>query len=560
MKINSTTVLKGKKKISEATINKFSSNINTLIETRLKESRKLKKIVGSLYVYIYLNAELFSFNKADKLNDKLYSESNSNVNDNLETMAFVLTLRSALKNNIVIPEELDSVVVYFSLSSVDIEESKNNNQDSPNSKVNFIAQKPKYKLDDVIMNDSELRAVMRAIVIIKEKVLIYEKWGFSSVDSSTKSILCFHGKSGTGKTMCAHAVADYLGKNIMIGSYAQIESEFVGVGCKNLQTIFKAAQEQDAVLFIDEADTFLSKRLPSSNDSSKHYNSMSNELFQMLEDYNGCIIFASNHIKDFDNAVISRIIEPVEFILPEKDNRKKILKKLIPPDLPLKNFDDMDLDKLADYTVGFSGRDMRKAVLICCANAVLKYKIERKMEDESIFLSYNDLQHGFKEVKDAFEKLKNAVQGKEIEVDKTVAKQFLEKKRKDTRLMQIAALAVSVDGIIKNQEKTLFKELSETIGVSIDLEKREELPVLEEICENVKTKEEKIQTLDIACRMVSIDGEITESEVSFIKELYSLLGFDLRKFDDLASYLNGLARNNLKWESLFAVENQMEYN
>lgn len=57
---------------------------------------------------------------------------------------------------------------------------------------------------------------------------------------------------------------------------------------------------------------------------------MSNELYTLIENFNGCIVFASNHIKDFDPAVISRIIEPIEFKLPNDDARKLIISKMLP--------------------------------------------------------------------------------------------------------------------------------------------------------------------------------------------------------------------------------------
>lgn len=84
--------------------------------------------------------------------------------------------------------------------------------------------------------------------------------------------------------MCAHALASELKKKIMIASYASIESKWVGEGPKNLRRIFSDAEEQDAILFFDEADSFLSKRVSNAETGSdKHYNRMSNEMFQSLD-------------------------------------------------------------------------------------------------------------------------------------------------------------------------------------------------------------------------------------------------------------------------------------
>ena len=89
----------------------------------------------------------------------------------------------------------------------------------------------------------------------------------------------------------------------MIASYASIESKWVGEGPKNLRRIFSDAEEQDAILFFDEADSFLSKRVSNAETGSdKHYNRRSNEMFQLLESYNGIVIFATNLVSDFDTA------------------------------------------------------------------------------------------------------------------------------------------------------------------------------------------------------------------------------------------------------------------
>ena len=57
----------------------------------------------------------------------------------------------------------------------------------------------------------------------------------------------------------------------------------MGEGPKNVSAIFLAAEEQDAVLFIDEADSLLSKRLVNVSDpSGQAMNSMRSQLLICL--------------------------------------------------------------------------------------------------------------------------------------------------------------------------------------------------------------------------------------------------------------------------------------
>ena len=56
-------------------------------------------------------------------------------------------------------------------------------------------------------------------------------------------------------------MASYLDKPILMASYAEVESKYVGDGSKNIEAVFHAAERDGAVLFIDEADSLLSRRL-----------------------------------------------------------------------------------------------------------------------------------------------------------------------------------------------------------------------------------------------------------------------------------------------------------
>lgn len=247
----------------------------------------------------------------------------------------------------------------------------------------YQATTPLYTLDKVILSHDTKAQIDRAITLIEQHNKIFNEWGFSDVDPHTKTILCFFGAPGTGKTMCAHALASQLGKKILIASYASIESKWVGEGPKNLQRIFNDAQEQDAILFFDEADSFLSKRVANAETGSdKHYNRMSNEMFQLLENYNGVIIFATNLVTDFDKAFKSRILAFIEFAEPDHDTRKRLIEIMIPKRLPMKQrLSDEELDTLAEISDGFSGREIRKAMLTTLAEGATKGVTEFTIEE-----------------------------------------------------------------------------------------------------------------------------------------------------------------------------------
>lgn len=526
---------------------KLANDIIGIIENRTFNSDTARGIDSDLYVYIAI--DVMNQDKISplytELKPKLYYAKDDSLSFQSGVNTFSDVLKRAILRHVEVPQEVCTCHVYISLEKKSQAEIwANPSEASGQERPTFTAEDPIFTLDDVVMNDDEREAIMRAVTLVKERDLIFEKWNFQSVDKHTKSILCFHGAPGTGKTMAAHGVANYLGKKILIGSYAQIESEFVGVGAKNLKAFFECAAEQDAVLFIDEADTFLSKRLPSSNESAKHYNSMSNELFQLIESFDGCIIFASNHITDFDPAVISRIIEPVEFKLPDEPTRKKILSKLLQNEFPIEEGKtDELLSLLAEQTEGFSGRDLRKALLIANASAAYKLKVVGGLSDEQIVVSKQLLLDSFTEVKKAKDELDSAM-GKNTTSD--LLSDYIAKKQSETRYLQMAAHTLLADGVIDAKEKALFDELSSMMQVTVPLD-IEELPSVEELCKEATSKEERIRLLDVVIRMAACDQKIHESEEAMILKVADLIGINSKDLPPVLQYAQNLMKSYEEW-------------
>lgn len=544
MKINVKIEVPNPKQISSEQEN-LSKEIQNLFADRIKGSAYVVASKSDLHLYILIRENRKS-DKFSKVGDELYFGICDEISSDERGAVLETILKNALRKNISVPDGEKACIVYLSNHEIDTA-SFFINEPEEKKKILFHAVEPIYTLDQVVMSSKERRAVMRAITLIKEQQLIYDKWGFSNIDKARKSILCFHGVPGTGKSMCAHGVASYLGKKILIGSYAQIESEFVGVGAKNLVELFKAAQEQDAVLFIDEADTFLSRRLPASNDSSKHYNSMSNELYTLIETFNGCIIFASNHIKDFDPAVISRIIEPIEFKLPDFDARKCIFEKNIQSTFPLENCSSAEtIKELASITEGFSGRDIRKGLQIAYADAVLKYKIELGIPEDEIRIKLSDVIDSLNEVKEAKSKITIGSRKKNDLLSRFVASDEF-----NLRVIQLAAHTLLADGKIEPKEKKLFAQLEATLHTTCPLEIAS-LPSVESITRDIDSNAEKAEILNVMCQMAAIDGSVHTAEVELIKVVCEIFGLSHEVQADIIEYAKGLSSDFQSWTGIVA--------
>lgn len=259
-----------------------------------------------------------------------------------------------------------SIVINLALSKKEMAQQPNNEKKEEEEKtMDFIPVKPRYDFSQIILDENIRKEIADAVKVIECKELIYSDWGFSEVDPIPRSILNFYGEPGTGKTMCAHAIANHLNKNILALNYSEIESKYVGEAPKNLQKAFNVATESDAVLFFDEADSFLGKRIENvTQGADQALNSLRSQMLILLENFSGVVIFATNLVTNFDPAFESRILKHIRFELPNLEARAAIIKKMIPSRLPVTApFDDEQYLEASKLIEGFSGREIKGAIL-----------------------------------------------------------------------------------------------------------------------------------------------------------------------------------------------------
>ena len=81
-----------------------------------------------------------------------------------------------------------------------------------------------------------------------------------------------------------------LGKPLYQVDYSAVISKYLGDTAKHIKAVFQAARDQDAVLFFDEADSLLSKRVATSESCSTSINQNRNTLMQELDRFDGVVI------------------------------------------------------------------------------------------------------------------------------------------------------------------------------------------------------------------------------------------------------------------------------
>jgi SpoVK/Ycf46/Vps4 family AAA+-type ATPase len=228
---------------------------------------------------------------------------------------------------------------------------------------------PERTLADVVLPPQTRRTLEQALAEVRNQTLIFSRWGLGERHTAGRGLAFnFAGPPGTGKTICAEAIAHTLGMKLLVVDYAEAESMWIGETPKNIVAAFRMAVEKNAVLFFDEADAIATRR--SAGTRSPHdreSNLIVNVLLRELEAFNGIVIFATNLAANFDRAFERRIRTHVLFEMPEVEERARIWQLQIhPKKTPLAT--DVDFRRLAErYAV--SGGDIKNAVIKAAAAA-----------------------------------------------------------------------------------------------------------------------------------------------------------------------------------------------
>lgn len=258
-------------------------------------------------------------------------------------------------------------IVFNRKDVADIDAKEKNRDIAKSGDSIFELSEPRYKLNDIIANDSTMSEIASLISLKRDFCRVFEVMGFSETHKySNKFIINFYGEPGTGKTITAHAIADQLGKKILEVDYSAIESKYVGDTPKNLKRVFDFARDQSCLIFFDEADAILSRRvtnMQSATDTS--VNQTRSVLLNILNNFEGDIIFATNFISNYDPAFIRRISKHIHFELPNKKTRETLFEKYIPK----KFHHALNFGVFSDLSDGLSAADIEKSALMAAFKA-----------------------------------------------------------------------------------------------------------------------------------------------------------------------------------------------
>lgn len=240
------------------------------------------------------------------------------------------------------------------------------------------------KFDDIAGNYEAKQSLMEIVDFIKNPEK-YQKFNARM----PKGVLLY-GSPGTGKTLMAKALAGEAGVPFYAVSGSDFVQVYAGLGAGRIRTLFKKAKKSGkSVIFIDEIDAIGKKRMSGnmrgSDEGDRTLNALLTEMSGFCDDSGTVVIAATNRIDTLDSALLrpGRFDRQIEIMLPDREARKEIIKLY----LSKRNCEeDLEVDKIADLTVYFSGAQIEN--LINEASLIAIREGSEKISTENIEKSY----------------------------------------------------------------------------------------------------------------------------------------------------------------------------
>ncbi len=237
-----------------------------------------------------------------------------------------------------------------------------------------------------------------------------------------KGILLY-GAPGTGKTMLAKAVATESEANFISVKGPEFLSKWVGESEKAVRETFrKAKQAAPCIIFFDEIDSITPTRGTGSDShvTERVISQLLSEIDGLEELHNITVIAATNRPDIIDAALLrpGRIDRLIYVTPPDMDSRYEIF-KVHTSKTPLDS--DVDLEKLAEDTDGFTGADIASVCNEATILAIREYVNSGKPTgDESV----GELKVGYHNFRDAMTKVK-PYSKKELEKYTKISENFI---------------------------------------------------------------------------------------------------------------------------------------
>ncbi|MDY0042648.1 MAG: ATP-binding protein [Desulforhabdus sp.] len=287
--------------------------------------------------------------------------------------------KSALPESAAWPaNELDNLVTRYRLNTGDILSVGRRAPASAREAADFARELTRQRLgelgrlldcpftwEDLVVPERLREALEDFAFEARDRAAFWESPGAQRLFPRGRGLVgLFGGPPGTGKTMAAQVIAADLALDLFRVDLAGVVSKYIGETAKHLNRIFARAARMNAVLLFDEADALFTKRTEVKDSHDRYANADTSYLLQLLEEYRGIVILASNKKQNIDPAFTRRVRYVLDFPRPDMAERRKIWHRIIGELCGTESLKRLEatIEALAG-TVETSGAQIKNAVL-----------------------------------------------------------------------------------------------------------------------------------------------------------------------------------------------------
>ncbi len=290
----------------------------------------------------------------------------------------------------------------------------------PSAMREVLVEVPNVRWEDIGGLEHAKQELMEAV----EWPLKYPEVFKAANIKPPRGILLF-GPPGTGKTLLAKAVANESNANFISVKGPELLSKWVGESEKHVREMFrKARQVAPCVIFFDEIDSLAPRRggIGDSHVTERVVSQLLTELDGLEELKDVVVIAATNRPDMIDPALLrpGRLERHIYIPPPDKKARVEIFKIHL-RGKPLA--DDVDIEKLAERTEGYSGADI-EAVCREAGMLAIRELIKPGMSREEAKEAAKKLKIEKRHFEEALKKIKPSLTKEDVEKYEKLVEDF----------------------------------------------------------------------------------------------------------------------------------------
>ncbi len=239
---------------------------------------------------------------------------------------------------------------------------------------------PRTTYEDIGGLHEEIQRIREMVELPLRHPELFQRLGIDA----PKGVL-LHGPPGCGKTLLARAVANESEANFYSINGPEIMSKFYGESEARLREMFQQAQKNaPSIIFVDELDAIAPKREEVTGEVERRVVA---QLLALMDGLSGrgylIVIGATNRPEALDPALRrpGRFDREIEIGVPDQKGRYEVI-QIHTRGMPLK--DDVDLEKLAKMSHGYTGADLEALSRETAMKALRRYLPEINLDEERI--------------------------------------------------------------------------------------------------------------------------------------------------------------------------------